>query len=208
MSRVPRGLCLIINNLEFQEKRLNRPGGEVDEEALYNLFCELSFEVHVKNDLKYSEILETAEQYALKDHSDFDAFFMVVMSHGTDGDTICGISGKHKVRVEDLMAEFNVNQCPSLAGKPKIFIFQACRVSLDEREAPISDNNGYMADAMASDSTLARSVSPPGADFLLAFSTMPGYVSFRNKESGSLYIKVSMKVFSPSVLSSIFCIIK
>ena len=181
----------MINNLEFEKKGLNRCGGEIDEELLHNLFLELSFEVHVKHDLKYNEILEAAEEYASKDHSNFDAFFMIVMSHGADGDAIYGVSGKHKVRVEDFMADFQ--HCPTLEGKPKVFIIQACRGPLDKRELPISFNNGNMADALASDSTLACTVSPPGADFLLAFSTMPGYVSLRSEQSGSLYIKVSMK---------------
>ena len=197
MRRKPRGLCLIINNLEFREKRLNRYGGEFDEQLLHKLFLELSFEVHVKHDLKYSEILEAAEEYASRDHSNFDAFFMIVMSHGADGDAIYGVSGKHKVGVKEIMADFE--QCPTLEGKPKVFIIQACRGPLGERELPI--NNGYMADAVASDSTLACTVSPPGADFLLAFATMPRYVSWRNEQSGSLYIKVSMKVFTLSVLS-------
>ena len=188
---------MIINNLEFREKRLNRYGGEFDEQLLHKLFLELSFEVHVKHDLKYSEILEAAEEYASRDHSNFDAFFMIVMSHGADGDVIYGVSGKHKVGVKEIMADFE--QCPTLEGKPKVFIIQACRGPLGERELPI--NNGYMADAVASDSTLACTVSPPGADFLLAFATMPRYVSWRNEQSGSLYIKVSMKVFTLSVLS-------
>ena len=128
---------------------MNRRGGEIDEQMLCDLFSKLSFVVHVKNDLKYSEILEAAEEYASVDHSDFDAFVMIVMSHGADGDAIYGVSGKRKVRVKDLMAEFTINRCPSLAGKPKLFICQACRGSLDERESPDSDNNGYMADAMA-----------------------------------------------------------
>ena len=54
-----------------------------------------------------------------------------------------------------------------------------------------------MADAMASNSTLAQSVTPPGADFLLAFATTPGYVSWRSEASGSMYIEVSMNVFTP-----------
>lgn len=195
MNRVPRGLCLIINNLVFHKESMNRRGGEVDEEMLSDLFSKLSFEVHVKNDLKSSEMLETAEEFAKKDHSNFDAFIMIVMSHGADGDAIFGVSGKHKVTVKELMDEFSVNECPSLADKPKIFIFQACRGSLDEREAPISNNNGYVADAIARDSTLALSVRPLEADFLLAFATAPGYVSWRSETSGSMYIKVSMKVF-------------
>lgn len=199
MSRDPRGLCLIINNLDFQEKERNRYGGEFDQEMLFDLFSKLSFEVCIKNDLKYNEMLEAAEEFASKDHSDYDAFVMIVMSHGGDGDTILGVQCKHAITVKDLMAEFKINRCPSLAGKPKIFIVQACRGSLDEREAPFSDSNGYQADAMACDSTLAQSVTPPEADFLLAFATTPGYVSFRSETSGSAYIKVSIKVFIPSV---------
>lgn len=206
MSRVPRGLCLILNNLEFEKKELNRYGGELDEKMLFDLFNMLSFEVYIKNDLKYNEMLEAAEEFASLDHSDYDAFVMIVMSHGGDGDTILGVRGKHKITVKDLMAEFKINRCPTLAGKPKIFIVQACRGSLDEREAPFSDSNGYQADAMACDSTLAQSVTPPEADFLLAFATTPGYVSFRVEKSGSVYIKVSIKVF---ILSApISCIIE
>ena len=205
MSRSPRGLCVIINNLEFHRESMNRPGAEFDEKMLYDLFTKLSFEVHVKNDLKYNEILETAEEYGSRDHSEFDAFLMIVMSHGADGDAIYGVSGKRKVKVKDIMAEFTVSQCPSLADKPKIFFFQACRGSMDEREAPISYDSGYIADALASDSTLAQTVTPLEADFLLAFATTPGYVSLRNEESGSVYIKVSIKVFLLFVLSPIFC---
>lgn len=153
MSRVPRGLCLILNNLEFEKKELNRYGGELDEKMLLDLFNMLSFEVCIKNDLKYNEMLEAAEEFASLDHSDYDAFVMIVMSHGGDGDTILGVRGKHKITVKELMAEFKINRCPSLAGKPKIFIVQACRGSLDEREAPFSDGNGYQADAMVSDAT-------------------------------------------------------
>ena len=199
MSRDPRGLCLIINNLDFQERERNRYGGEFDEEMLFDLFTKLSFEVFIKNDLKYNEMLDAAEEFASKDHSNYDAFIMIVMSHGGDCDTILGVRGKHKITVKSLMAEFKIDRCPSLAGKPKIFIVQACRGSLDEREAPVSDSNGYQADAMASDSSLAQSVTPPEADFLLAFATTPGYVSFRSETSGSVYIKVSIKVFIPSV---------
>ena len=192
MSSVRRGQCVIINNMEFHKKSMNRHGAVFDERVLFELFSELSFEVCVKNDLKYYEILDTAVDFAAQDHSNFDAFVMIVMSHGADGDAIYGVSGKRTVRVKDLMAEFTADRCKSLRNKPKIFIFQACRGSLDEREYPISDSNGYMADAMVSDSTLALSVTPPEADFLLAFATTPGYVSWRREESGSFYIQVSI----------------
>lgn len=195
MSRDPRGLCIIINNLAFKDEAKNRYGGEVDEEKLFSLFTDLSFEVEVKNDLKYNEIMDTAEEYAKKDHTHFDAFVMIVMTHGGNGDTIYGVNGK-PISVKTLMAEFKVDSCPSLKDKPKIFIFQACRRSLNNNMVPASGSNKrFKPDALAPDSTLPLSVTPPEADFLLAFSTAPGYFSMRDSESGSLYIQVSMKFF-------------
>lgn len=208
MSRDPRGLCLIINNLEFHDKTKNRYGGEFDEQKLTDLFIDLSFEVYTKNDLKSDEIMDITEEYASKDHTDFDAFVMIVMTHGGDGDAIYGVKGKAKISVADLMAQFQFTKCPSLANKPKIFIFQTCRGSLNEGIFPPRGSDRYMADAMTNDSTLVFSATPLEADFLLAFATVPGYVSWRDEESGSLYIQVSMKVFTSSVLFPISCKIK
>ena len=194
MSRDQRGLCIIINNLEFQDKNDNRYGGEFDEAKLVNLFENLSFFVRVENDLKYNEIMDIAEEYASQDHTDFDAFVMIVMSHGGDGDTICGVNGK-KIAVKELMAEFKVVHCPSLKNKPKIFIFEACRRSLSTNVALTNGHKRFKADkadACSPDSTLSLSVTPPEADFLLAFATTPGNYSWRDEESGSLYVQVSI----------------
>ena len=203
MSRDQRGLCIIISNLEFQDKNDNRYGGVFDEAELENVFVELSFDVHVKNDLKYNEIMDTAVEYTSKDHTDFDAFVMIVMTHGGDGDAIFGVNGK-RIGVRDLMAEFKVAQCPSLENKPKIFIFQTCRCSPRFKEVPTDGQKRLKADVLCSDSTLSLSVTPPEADFLLAFSTAPGYFSWRDEETGSIYIQVSMKIYlAPSYCFSL-----
>ena len=83
------------------------------------------------------------------------------------------------------MSEFNAEWCPSLANKPKIFLVQACRGS-QKGEFP-----GPNADNILSDSTLSRSRLPKESDFLLAYSSVPGYVSFRMPDSGSFFIQVS-----------------
>lgn len=48
MDRGPRGKCVIINNVNFQDKSFNREGGEHDERELVKLFEELHFEVDLK----------------------------------------------------------------------------------------------------------------------------------------------------------------
>ena len=88
------------------------------------------------------------------------------------------------------MSEFNAVRCPSLANKPKIFVVQACRgpekeVFLDPTDDRQIDNNKL------TDSTLSRSRVPKESDFLLAYGSVPGYVSYRMPDSGSLFIQVS-----------------
>ena len=193
MARNPRGICLIIHNLAFNDKSLNRPGGEKDEEALCQLFHEeLGFVVKVFCDQPCLKMHQAAEEVAKLDHSNYDAFICIIMSHGGDKDTIGGVEGK-TIPIENITSEFKPSKCPTLAEKPKVFIVQACRgQSEDQNLQPIhltaadGDKSGLFKD-----STLPRSDTPDEGDFLYAFSTVPGYVSLRCPATGSPYIQVS-----------------
>ncbi|CAG2158847.1 unnamed protein product [Oppiella nova] len=75
------------------------------------------------------------------------------------------------------------DQCPTLASKPKIFFIQACQGDrLDEGVAvrqsfDVTDaGHGYYR-------------IPNYADFLIAYSTVPGYYSWRNTTQGSWFIQ-------------------
>ena len=88
------------------------------------------------------------------------------------------------------MSEFNAVRCPSLANKPKIFLVQACRgPEKDVCLGPTDDQQ--IADITFSDSTLSRSRVPKESDFLLAYGSVPGYVSYRMPNFGSFFIQVS-----------------
>ena len=50
---------------------------------------------------------------------------IVVLSHGGNG-FILGSDGK-RCDNEWILQQFNNEMCPDLMGKPKFFIFQACR---------------------------------------------------------------------------------
>ena len=194
MESNPRGICLIMNNLVFHDKdTVNRYGAEIDEEVLHQLFQEeLGFVVKVFHDLQYFEMQQVAEKFAKVDHSNYDAFICIIMSHGGEKDTIEGVKGR-KIYIENITSEFKPSKCPTLAEKPKVFIVQACRGrSEDQNLQPIhlaaadSDKSGLFKD-----STLARSDTPDESDFLYAFSTTPGYVSWRFPGTGSPFIQVS-----------------
>ena len=55
------------------------------------------------------------------DHIGNDCFIFAILSHGDDG-CIYGTDGT--VPIKDLVDQFRGDVCPSLAGKPKIFMFQ------------------------------------------------------------------------------------
>ena len=129
------------------------------------------------------------------------------MSHGGDRDCISGVDDR-ETTVQSLMMEFRATKCPSLKGKPKIFIFQTCRglrIKDAERfDRPTGGINAHPSEFVPSDpaanqacacpfpadSTLPKSVFPPEADFLLAFATVPGFVAFRSEQTGSFFIQV------------------
>ncbi|KAJ7393290.1 hypothetical protein OS493_006259 [Desmophyllum pertusum] len=192
MSSNPRGLCFIINNLIFQHEADNRHGAEFDKAALKALFKELFFAVRVIKNLTANEMRQVAIDVAGEDHSAFDAFVFIIMSHGGDHDQIYGVDGR-PVKIEELMSEFIATKCPTLQNKPKLFIFQSCRGSSTESMVPTNCHIDPVP-GFSADSTLARGTCPQEADFLLAFAAAPGYYSYRNPKSGSLFIQVLVNV--------------
>ena len=172
---------------------MNRPGAEEDERNLTHLFKDLFFKVIVEKDLTKHQMENVAEKYGAADHSAFDAFVLIVMSHGGDRDCVLGVDGR-ETTVKDLMVEFRENKCPSLKRKPKVFIIQTCRGQRDDVCKSFTASTGCMStsydSALFYDSTLPRSVFPQEPDFVLAFATVPGYVSFRVPEYGTFFIQV------------------
>lgn len=209
INRNPHGYCIIINNLKFKDKNVpDRHGASKDEDSLQKLFTDLKFRVVIERDLNKHEIERVAEKFAKRDHREFGALFFILMSHGGNRDCILGVKGR-RTSVENLMVEFQARNCSSLKGKPKVFIIQTCRGCLDYAnetfQSPVGSiqsqdvlSTSPSSDAQSTgrpftaDSTLSRSVFPTEADFLLAFATVPGFVSYRFTEFGTIFIQVRM----------------
>ncbi|XP_048590362.1 caspase-8 isoform X2 [Nematostella vectensis] len=190
MTKTSRGICLIINNMNYIGNRRN--GANNDVNALRRLFKDLHFCVIIKTDLASRDLRETFQEYAMMDHSNFDAFACVIMSHGGEGDVLNCMDGRD-VRLEDLMTEFKSLHCATLAGKPKMFFVQACRGSdkenLENISHPTPSFDSIPGEVLERDSSLPRSLNPVEADVLLAYATPPGYVAYRSPTDGSFFIR-------------------
>ena len=60
-----------------------------------------------------------------RDHSQYDSFVLVVMTHGNEGDELFGVDGQ-SFSLSELMQP--IKRCHTLAGKPKICIIQVSRM--------------------------------------------------------------------------------
>ena len=181
-SNSPRGLCVIINNIEFIDVEYYRKGAEIDQKCIKDLFQGLHFTVEEYTNLSQREMEDKFQSASKTNHTNYDMFVSVVMSHGGAQDKIYG-SDHNWTPVVRLMASFSPSNCPSLLGKPKLFFFQSCR-----GEARDPGQKSKRVDWHV-DSPLTRTTIPQEADFLLAFATPPGYVAYRDPDRGSTYIQ-------------------
>ncbi|CAG2170342.1 unnamed protein product, partial [Oppiella nova] len=183
MKHRKRGKCLVFNH-EFFDPNTGctpRPGTAKDAEAIVASFERLEFDVELHTDATYVDIRHAMSKVSTDDHTDNDCVAVVVLSHG---DEQCLWARNCKYPIDTLTAYFNGDRCPTLIGKPKIFIIQACRgkepgsgVKLKALGPDVADNSGPVYRI------------PSIADFIIYYCTAPGHYAFRNVEFGSYFIQ-------------------
>ncbi|XP_076584628.1 caspase-3a [Chaetodon auriga] len=170
------GQCVIINNKNFDRRTgMNqRNGTDVDAANAMKVFIKLGYKVKIYNDQTVEQLKQVLTSVSKEDHSCYASFVCVLLSHGDEG-VFFGTDGSIELRY--LTSLFRGDRCKSLVGKPKLFFIQACRgTDLDP---------GIEADSPDDGTTKI----PVEADFLYAFSTAPGYYSWRNTMTGSWFMQ-------------------
>ncbi|XP_037355070.1 caspase-9 isoform X2 [Talpa occidentalis] len=207
----PCGHCLIINNVTFCPKSTlsTRTGSNIDCEKLQRRFGLLHFMVEVKRDLTAQEMNRALVELAKQDHSALDCCVVVILSHGCEAShrqfpgAVYGVDGC-SLSVERIVNILNGTGCPSLGGKPKLFFIQACggeqkdhgfsvASAPHEDRAPDIDSESDAApfqDGLETfDQTDAVASLPTPSDIFVSYSTFPGFVSWRDLNSGSWYVE-------------------
>ena len=184
MKSEPHGLCLIINNYKFYSTTAEGPlpdrrGSSVDEHNLNIIFTRLNYKIEVIHNATGASIMQKLKDVSSMDHSRYDSFVCCLLTHGKMNG-IYGADG-NLVSVADLANFLKGVSCPSLNGKPKMFFVQACRGDDEDKGATLESDDG------PDSNHLGRSL-PNAADFLFAYSTAPGTVSWRSIQYGSWYI--------------------
>ncbi|XP_048374761.1 caspase-9 isoform X3 [Sphaerodactylus townsendi] len=207
----PCGYCLIINNVTFSKESglSTRTGSDVDCKRLEERFGSLHFQVLTRRNLTRQEIIRELQQLAGQDHRSLDCCLVVILSHGCQTrhnqfpGGILGTDGK-PIAVEKIVSCFDGSHCPPLRGKPKLFFIQACGGEQKDRgfevevDPSVNQQHGSTLDSDAtpfqiaagdSDQPDAIAILPTPSDILVSYSTFPGFVSWRDKSSGSWYVE-------------------
>ncbi|CAL8368823.1 unnamed protein product [Boreogadus saida] len=215
LTSKPTGLCLIINNENFQDGT-NRRGTEKDAESLADVFSWLGFQVLMCKDQTASDMAQVTKLLAdlkdlaglqkckLEEWSDGrftplsvlprhgDAFVCCVLSHGAEK-VVLGVDRK-PLPISNITWAFNKEHCPALLGKPKVFFIQACQGHRLQTGLVMDDDHALECDALdlgrpkVEDGLRVVSI-PAEADILVAVATVEKFQAVRHRENGSWFIQ-------------------
>ena len=182
------GYALIISNKTFKTLK-ERSGTEVDAKGMKELLEYLNFNVTIYRDLTANEMTYYLSQAAGKDYGSTSALIIVILTHGAKGGALCGSDDQY-IYVNDIEDMFS--KTSTLRLKPKIFIIQACR-------GEAKGSEGSSDEAWVSQDNILKqkkyTLPTDKGNFLFAYSTLSGYVSWRHSLCGSWFISILITIF-------------
>ena len=174
--------CYIFNNRDYlSNSGLEvRYGSERDVMRLNDMCDGLHFETDVFLDRTSSQARAIIRDISKRDYMNTGGVIVFLMSHGNKS-SLSFINGQN-IYLNEFIEPFKSNK--TLQGKPKMFFVQACRGE-DVMSSHVQTDSAGVNNLQEEDITI-----PVEADFLYAFSTIEGFKSFRDPESGSWYIQI------------------
>ncbi|KAK4020374.1 putative Caspase Dronc [Daphnia magna] len=132
------GLCVIVNQENFEDSELHcsRYGSSKDRDTLEDIFKKLGFNIEVHKNLSSFDLKSEINSLATRNFKDYGCLVVCLMSHGIENAIVC-YDGRF-VNTNELKYEFSLNNCPTLYGKPKIFIVQTCQGLLEQSKTGIA----------------------------------------------------------------------
>ena len=159
---------MIINNTDFKNAK-NLPGGEENEQDLFQLFFSLRFEVKIHRNLTANEMILKVESYSKRQHK--GAFFLIILR---EREAIMGTDGKIIMKT-DIESFFHVTKCPTLHKVPKLFLIDVC---LDEQSERVysgrqsHDTGRLVPESLHPNEPRNKGAAKAISDFLLVYAGM------------------------------------
>ena len=205
-----RGLLVFINNQFFGEKSEEetratatyRFGSEQDNLRIYKAFSPFDIDMEEENfktNLTAQEMRDFVENVKEKVSDGSYGFLIFLISSHGGPNVVMGRDEEEIMIDEEVVQPFHNFHLPGLAGKPKIFIINACRGSNSTRwdvkgiGAAKEDKKTKQAN-IATDKLISISARVPRkmvssvGDYCVVYSTAPDVVSPRDQETGSFFL--------------------
>ncbi|KAK7504901.1 hypothetical protein BaRGS_00003929 [Batillaria attramentaria] len=176
-----------VTNLVGQQGKFKRSrprkGSEKDFQNIKKTFNRFGFMVVEHKNLKKAQMVQILQKTANEFQDSWHCFVCFFLSHGKDGDTMYDCENDD-VSIREMVKIFEGSNCPGLVGKPKLFFVQMCRGNTHQPgvETDGDDDEGPPTGLMSDPPV------PQNQDVLIAFSTSPGYMAYRDTTDGSWFI--------------------
>uniref|UniRef100_A0A8C9CRY1 Caspase 7 n=1 Tax=Peromyscus maniculatus bairdii TaxID=230844 RepID=A0A8C9CRY1_PERMB len=169
------GKCIIINNKNFDKVTGMdvRNGTDKDAEALFKCFRSLGFDVVVYNDCSCAKMQDLLRQ-----------------AHFTQRGDVCFCP--FPCRCRDFRFLYGCTKLGCTLGPHFPYMISACRGT--ELDDGIQADSGPINDTDTDANP--RYKIPVEADFLFAYSTVPGYYSWRNPGKGSWFVQALCSILN------------
>ncbi|CAL4100584.1 unnamed protein product [Meganyctiphanes norvegica] len=204
---MPRGLVFMANYKDFaNNQHKSRNGSEMDVKNLTLLFTQMGYKVPKQHiNMTRNETVKAIREFTKNPKlKEVDSCIVIIMSHGRDEKSFY-TSDNHYLPINEVVEKFSNSECPSLKGKPKIFIFQYCRGPLEDigvsnQVRPVVHNiqqhGGQTVETDAANFGEAGVIRDATyTDMFIIYSTVEGYVSFRHPQRGSWLIEAICDIF-------------
>ncbi|TGZ58000.1 hypothetical protein DBV15_12161, partial [Temnothorax longispinosus] len=167
-------IALIFNHSNYDNilGLLPRSGTDKDCEDLKKTLEKLGFEVRPFDNFTHKKINQELQRAAEIDHTDSDCILITILTHDSEG-RLWAYDTSYEANC--IWYHFTAEKCQSLAGKPKLFIIQACQRNKSD---PGCDVDIEM-DGLDTISAPTLRI-PIHVDFLIVFASTPGFASHRN----------------------------
>lgn len=193
MDSMPSGNCLIIDNIEFDnDPAARRYGSDLDSKRMQEIFTQYGFIVTYCLNLKAQEVTDIVKKVSKDCSSNHDALVVIIYSHGTESDKFYGTDGELVSFEDNVVTCFDNANCPALHGKPKLFMFLACRGELKDLGVEIASQDCYDIFPTRPPTDLITRIPRPSyvptrTDMMIIYATRKGHVAVRNKQIGTWF---------------------
>ena len=195
MNARPHGIALVMVIEEYLDGSKRR-GAKFDTQNAISTFEYLQYTVRTYTKFTSSQMIQLVEEIASMDHTAYDSFVCCIAAPGANNHYV-RCSNRNIVNLYKLIDK--VQQCSTLQGKPKIFIFNCNRLKAPDGPPPTAFKIGS--------DTLIMWATQKGHSSITNSGTVGGFFMFHLKKVIKLKSKTTDLLSITNVVSTILCLI-